>query len=111
YEATGDRDRAERDRKIAQVIRGERTTTVAGRVDPDRVTPPPAPRTGVVRLVNNYNQPEVIRVNGVGYAVDPGQSVDVTVPAGTFTYEVVNIKDRVSRVVEPGQIFTIRVHP
>jgi hypothetical protein len=110
YEGLGDRERARRDRDFASVARTQQPgePRVAGSRDPDAPVPP---RTGTVRLVNAYTQAMLIRVNGRNYQLDPGQTLDVALAPGSFTYEVVGVRGAVSRPLEPGQTYTVRVHP
>ncbi len=68
--------------------------------------------TGALRLINQLTTIQEVRVNGVSYFLMPGEQIDVTVPAGTFTYQVVGI-DPVPRTrsMVAGRVFTANIHP
>ena len=44
--------------------------------------------TSLVRLQNVSANTSLVRVNGTTYTLLPGETTAVTVPAGTFSYEV-----------------------
>jgi hypothetical protein len=85
----------------------ERISTYAGPAG-TAVTPPP----GRVRIVNTFFLPETVVVNGKAYTVAPYDiAVTDPVPAGPFSYEVVNVQARQDRVLNPDETFVIYVHP
>lgn len=71
-----------------------------------------APVTGHVMLINDYPTEQAVMVNGVSYHLAPGQNRTVTIPAGTFTYEVLGIQQapRQRSVVANGT-FTVTLFP
>ncbi|HZU34408.1 MAG TPA: hypothetical protein VFA18_00790 [Gemmataceae bacterium] len=71
-----------------------------------------APVTGRVMLINDYPTEQAVMVNGVSYHLAPGQNRTVTIPAGTFTYEVLGIQQapRQRSVVANGT-FTVTLFP
>jgi len=70
------------------------------------------PRSSRVRLVNEYVLDVAVVVNGVSYHLRPSDQRTVDVPAGTFSYEVLNLQQGPqTRTVAPGNTFTITVHP
>ncbi len=84
----------------------ERISTYAGPAG----TATPLP--GRVRIVNTFFLPETVVVNGKSYTVAPYDIVFTDpVPAGPFSYEVVNVQPRQDRVLNPEETFSIYVHP
>src|SRR5579884_769678 len=71
-----------------------------------------APVTGRVMLINDYPTEQAVMVNGVSYHLAPGQNRTVTIPTGTFTYEVLGIQQapRQRSVVANGT-FTVTLFP
>ncbi|MCX7700723.1 MAG: hypothetical protein N2039_07580 [Gemmataceae bacterium] len=70
------------------------------------------PTTGALRLINQLTTIQEVRVNGVSYFLMPGEQIDVTVPAGTFTYQVVGIDPLPrTRSMVAGRVFTANIHP
>ena len=55
---------------------------------PPTATPDPKTGKGTVRVVNEYPVRVSIVVNGTSYRVDPTRSLDIEVPAGEFTYQL-----------------------
>jgi septal ring factor EnvC (AmiA/AmiB activator) len=84
-----------------------------GQASTARYTPQPAPQAGVVRLVNAYEEPVAITVNGRAYRLGPGETrLAAPVPAGTFTYQVLGVQTQPqTRTLAPGERFTVTVHP
>jgi hypothetical protein len=74
-------------------------------------TPPSAP-PGQIRLVNTYDEPVTVIVNGTPYRLASGETrlLRGQLP-GPFTYEVVGVRPPVSRVLAPNQTFRIHVFP
>jgi uncharacterized small protein (DUF1192 family) len=67
---------------------------------------------GALRLINQLPSIQEVRVNGVSYFLLPGEQIDVTVPAGTFTYQVVGIDPMPrTRTMASGRVFTAQIHP
>lgn len=70
------------------------------------------PTTGALRLINQLTTIQEVQVNGVSYFLMPGEQIDVTVPAGTFTYQVVGIDPLPrTRSMVAGRVFTANIHP
>lgn len=68
--------------------------------------------SGALRLINQLTTIQEVRVNGVSYFLMPGEQIDVTVPAGTFTYQVVGIDPLPrTRSMVAGRVFTANIHP
>jgi hypothetical protein len=55
---------------------------------PGPATIDPKANTGVVRVVNEYPVRISIVVNGTSYRVEPSKSLDIDVPAGEFSYQL-----------------------
>ncbi len=71
-----------------------------------------APPPGRVRIMNTYFVPETVLVNGKAYTVAPYEVVVTDpIPAGPFSYEVVNVQARQDRILNPNETFSIYVHP
>jgi uncharacterized small protein (DUF1192 family) len=67
---------------------------------------------GALRLINQMPTIQEVRVNGVSYFLMPGEQIDVTLPAGTFTYQVVGIDALPrNRSIVAGRVFTAHIHP
>lgn len=66
---------------------------------------------GKVQMVNTYFEPQTILVNGRAIRVDPGETRTLELPAGIFTYEVLNVKGQQTRTLSANSLFTITVHP
>jgi hypothetical protein len=74
---------------------------------------PTAAGTGHVRLENIYPGEITVVLNQTRYPLAPGQTMTVSVPAGPFTYQVVNIPGFPvrNRDVLPNETFSITVFP
>lgn len=73
---------------------------------------PAAPATGRVKLVNTYFLPQTIVVNGKAYTVAPYDIVFTDpIPAGAFTYEVLNVQPRQDRTMAVNETYPIYIHP
>jgi hypothetical protein len=66
--------------------------------------------TGRVRMRNVFHSPVRIRLNGRDYNLDPGETNEVCVPLGEFTYEVVDIQPPRTEVLTPDKAFNIVVY-
>ncbi len=74
---------------------------------------PAAPLTGrgVVRIVNDFPAEITMVVNGATYRVLPRQTVSVEVPAGEFTYQLVEGGGTlVRKPIREQETVTLRVH-
>lgn len=67
-------------------------------------------RTGRIRLTNDYLEEMSVVINGMSYRLPPGQSRTVSVPAGTFTYQVLQLQ-RIpqERFINPDEEKPIRI--
>ncbi len=85
---------------------------------------PIAPATGSsgrIRLVNTWPEKITVFLNDKAYSVEPNREITVTeVPAGNFTYEVIEqrpdnsiqpITQKLPRALVANETFTIHVHP
>jgi hypothetical protein len=74
------------------------------------VTPDPKVGKGTVRIVNEYPVQISIVVNGTSYRVEPTKSVDVEVPAGDFTYQLLQSGGGVTKsVIKEKETVTLRI--
>lgn len=89
---------------------------VAKRVDTspksmDPVIRPIASNTAKVRFVNDWIEDVSVVVNGVSYDVMIGSELTVPVPAGSFTYQVLNLQRRaMSRTLEADKVWTVTIN-
>jgi hypothetical protein len=82
---------------------------------------PPAPaRTGLVHVINQYNTPMQVFVNRAARLLQPGEDWWATVPAGDFTYEILQdvgngsfgtVKPRQTRTVAPNGSYALTIAP
>ena len=78
---------------------------------------PPTPRTGRIVLANSYPDTYLLfLINDRSYRVAAGQAATIdNMPAGSFTYEVISpiagSGGRYTRVLEPGETYTLTAHP
>lgn len=66
--------------------------------------------TGTLRVINEFVLPQDISVNGMTYQVEPGQVAQFTLPAGTFSFQVLS-RDALprSRELTGGTVYTVRI--
>ena len=65
---------------------------------------------GRVRLSNEYLEEMSVVLNGATYRLLPGQTRTIQVPAGLFTYQVLNLQPTLQqRTIEPGEEKPIRI--
>jgi hypothetical protein len=62
-----------------------------------------------VRLINSWNRPATVIIDGKTYRLEPGEEKYLTRPAGPFTYEIPAARQKARRKLEAGQKFTIRI--
>ncbi|HEY8505258.1 MAG TPA: hypothetical protein VIL46_11795, partial [Gemmataceae bacterium] len=68
--------------------------------------------TGRVRLLNNYLEEVSVLVNGQLFRVVPGAEMALSVPAGAFTYQVLQWQAAPqTRNLRADETYTIRIHP
>jgi hypothetical protein len=79
-------------------------------------TPMPGPgtdpqaRKAIVRVVNEYPAQVSIVVNGTSYRVAPSKTVDVEVPAGEFTYQLLESGGAITRsTIKEKETVTLRI--
>jgi hypothetical protein len=71
-----------------------------------------ATATGRVEMFNTYPAEVAIVVNRRTYRVPSGERrLSEPIPAGTFTYEVLNYSSQKNRTLAANKVFTIWVHP
>ena len=86
--------------------------TMRGRATENRAFYSGPADTGRVRLLNTYFMPVDVVVNGMVYQLMPGQErYTGSLPAGTFTYEVVGVQAPRQRALAAGQTFTVDIYP
>jgi len=69
------------------------------------------PASGHIRLINTFAEAVTVVLNdNDSYQLAPGQTRVVDAPPGAFTYEVVGVQPRRTRILAADKTFTIRVH-
>lgn len=69
-----------------------------------------APKMGRLKLANEYLEEMSVAVNGVSYRLLPGQTRTINVPAGTFTYQVLQLQASAQvRSIAPDEEKPIRI--
>ncbi len=110
-------------REEIRTLRSElgKSTTEARRMPLGPGMPPPLDMNriearkaagGTLRLVNEYPLIQQVNVNGLPYTLAPGQSLDVTVPPGSFNYQVIGYHPLPrEKTLAAGKVFTVVIHP
>ncbi|MCS7271778.1 MAG: hypothetical protein NZ703_11925 [Gemmataceae bacterium] len=73
----------------------------------------PAPVAGkaLVRLVNDFPADVTMVLNGVTYRIPPRQTVDINVPAGEFSYQLLEAGGTlVRKPIREQEVVTLRIH-
>jgi hypothetical protein len=71
---------------------------------------PPAADTGRIRMRNLFSAPVGIRVNGIVYNLEPGETYELCATLGEFTYEVLNIQGPRTDVLTADKAYNIVVY-
>jgi hypothetical protein len=84
-------------------------------LSPSRSTVPtptsPLTGKGLVRLVNDYPIEVTMVLNGTTYRLPPRQTMDVHVPAGEFSYQLLEAGGTVVRKpIREQEVVTLRIH-
>jgi len=65
---------------------------------------------GRIELINRFFDDQTVWVNGRSYQLRPGEvRYTEPMPAGTFVYEVPNVRPRTIRTLAANQVFTIQI--
>lgn len=76
-----------------------------------RETVTDGPAMGQVRLSNEFVEDVTVLLNGRSYQLLPGQARTVRIPAGTFTYQVLNVQAfPQQRTISPNEEKPIRIY-
>ncbi len=67
------------------------------------------PATGRVHLINAWNTPQTVIIDGQSYRLAPGQVMTLTKPVGPFSYEVLGVQAPVVRQIIADDTFNIRI--
>ncbi len=91
------------------------TSSISQSPPRDPLTPMPMPSataaTGRLRLMNEYLEEVTVVVNNSPYRLLPGQELTLTLPAGAFSYQVLQLQSAVqNRRLSANETLTIRVH-
>ena len=74
------------------------------------ITPDPKAGKGTVRIVNEYPVLISIVINGTSYRVEPTKSLDVDIPAGDFTYQLLQSGAATTKsVIKEKETVTLRI--
>lgn len=66
---------------------------------------------GLVRIVNDFSTEVTMVLNGAAYRIPPRQTVDVHVPAGEFSYQLLEAGGTlVRKPIREQEVVTLRVH-
>lgn len=65
---------------------------------------------GTLRLINEFAFPQEVVLNGQTFPLEPGQTADITMPAGVFSFQVLS-KDLSPRTrqLAAGTVYTVRI--
>jgi len=74
-------------------------------------TAKPAEKMGWVRLLNTWQQPVTVDLDGASYILAPGQEKKLRRAPGPFTYTVRGVASKVASTVEAGEMVTIKIYP
>jgi hypothetical protein len=103
--------------KLHNELNASRRSTSAFNPMPQLPNEPPAKRSeslklssGTVRLTNDFLTTQHVIVNGLNYSIVPGETRDIPVQAGDFTYQIwgLDVAPRVSSV-PAGMLKAIRI--
>lgn len=75
--------------------------------------PPASPFAGkgLVRLVNDFSSEVTLVLNGVTYRIPPRQTVDVSLPAGEFSYQLLEAGGTlVRKPIREQELVILRIH-
>ncbi|HJZ91761.1 MAG TPA: hypothetical protein VKE40_12875 [Gemmataceae bacterium] len=105
-----DKDIQELKRDIREIRRRLGTDgTTAMRPDTESAI---ARGTGRVRFINEFNEEMSVAVNGRSYRLFPGQERLLTVPAGSYTYQVLQLQRfPQERRIAADETKTVRIYP
>jgi hypothetical protein len=71
---------------------------------------PPVARKGIVRIVNEYPVEISMVVNAKSYQIAPGTKLDVDVPAGEFSYQLLQSGAGVTKsIIKDKETVTLRI--
>jgi hypothetical protein len=74
------------------------------------ITPDPKAGKGTIRVVNEYPVLISIVVNGTSYRVEPTKTLDIDVPAGDFTYQLLQSGAATTKsVIKEKETVTLRI--
>lgn len=103
---------AQADLKRAAKLSAEAARLARGKDTPARANESgTAAQTGQILILNSWSESVTVKIDGVGYQVDVGQSKVVTHQAGSFSYEVEAAQYTGKGTVEAGKTYTIRIRP
>jgi hypothetical protein len=66
---------------------------------------------GLIRLVNDFPSEVTMVLNGITYRIPPRQTVDISVPAGEFSYQLLDAGGTVVRKpIREQELVVLRIH-
>lgn len=97
--------------KTVESMRQAVTRTEPGRTALSPPAPMPAPATkSAVKLVNDYPTDLSIILNGTSHRLKPGETKTVSVPPGSFTYELIaDGATAITRTIRDDETVTLRI--
>jgi hypothetical protein len=103
------RDLGDRLKKVEEDLSKMKSQTSSLRPNVPTTTDP-KPAKGIVRVVNEYPVQISIVVNGTSHRVAPSKSLDIDVPAGEFTYQLLESGAASTRsVIKDKETVTLRI--
>jgi hypothetical protein len=66
---------------------------------------------GLIRLVNDFPTEVTMVLNGITYRIPPRQTVDISVPAGEFSYQLLDAGGTlVRKPIREQEMVVLRIH-
>src|SRR5262249_27262995 len=96
-------------RRLEERVDGLRGSSAGSSIRQAGGINPPA-ETGRIRMRNLFSAPVGIRVNGVVYNLEPGETYELCATLGEFTYEVLNIQGPRTDVLTADKAYNIVVY-
>jgi hypothetical protein len=102
-------DLGEMRRKMAELeSKMPTTSSISKRIDSSKMDPI---RMGKVKFTNEWIEEVSVVLNGIAYEILPGNELTVPVPAGQFTYQVLNLQRRPqTRMVEAEKVWNVTIN-
>jgi hypothetical protein len=106
------KDKLDKIEKDVAGLKSQQTSLRPTNPNPTSPTPIVDPRAGkgTVRIINEYPVQISMVVNGVSHKIQPGKSLDVDVPMGEFTYQLLESAAASTKsVIKEKETVTLRI--